>query len=61
MSEPQENVAPEEHPAQGDAEGPEAGDGLQKVEPGTGGYQDRDPKTEMPRVPGQPETQDKDD
>ncbi len=27
-------------------------------EPGAGGYGDRDPKTEMPRVPGAPETMD---
>jgi hypothetical protein len=27
-------------------------------DPGTGGYAGRDPKTEMPRVPSEPETQD---
>jgi len=27
-------------------------------EPGLGGYEGRDPKTEMPRVPSSPETQD---
>jgi len=29
-----------------------------QVEPGTGGYAGRDPKTDMPRVPSVPETQD---
>ncbi len=28
------------------------------VEPGSGGYAGRDPKTDMPRVPSAPETQD---
>jgi hypothetical protein len=33
-------------------------DGLPRVRSGTGGYDDRDPKTDMPRVPSVPETQD---
>jgi len=28
------------------------------TDPGLGGYKDRDPKTEMPRVPSAPDTQD---
>ena len=29
--------------------------------PGPGGYEGRDPKTDMPRVPGEPDTQDDDE
>jgi hypothetical protein len=32
-----------------------------EVEPGIGGYAGRDPKTEMPRVPTAPETQEDSD
>ena len=28
------------------------------TDPGLGGYEDRDPKTEMPRIPSSPDTQD---
>lgn len=37
-----------------DATADEIGD----VDPGVGGYEGRDPQTEMPRVPSVPETQD---
>lgn len=30
----------------------------EQLDPGVGGYGERDPKTEMPRVPSVPETQD---
>lgn len=40
-----------------DATADEKGPGEQ-LDPGIGGYGDRDPKTEMPRVPSVPETQD---
>jgi hypothetical protein len=30
----------------------------EQVDPGIGGYADRDPKTDMPRMPSVPETQD---
>jgi hypothetical protein len=33
-------------------------DGNLNVKPGPGGYAGRDPKTEMPRLPSVPETQD---
>ncbi len=33
------------------------GAGVPTVEPGAGGYAGRDPKTDMPRVPSAPETQ----
>lgn len=31
--------------------------GLEEPDPGVGGYEGRDPKDEMPRVPGEPGTQ----
>lgn len=37
---------------------PAGTEGKLDVEPGPGGYAGRDPKTEMPRVPSVPETQD---
>jgi len=37
---------------------PEGIEGKLDVEPGPGGYAGRDPKTEMPRMPSIPETQD---
>jgi hypothetical protein len=40
-----------------DATADEKGPGEQ-LDPGIGGYEGRDPKTEMPRVPTAPETQD---
>jgi hypothetical protein len=63
MTETYDDVTHEEPAGQDGEEGGEApeGEGVQKVEAGTGGYQGRDPKTEMPRVPGQPETQDQDE
>lgn len=36
---------------------PGGADGKLDVEPGPGGYEGRDPKKEMPRVPSVPETQ----
>lgn len=33
-------------------------DTLPKITPGRAGYDDRDPATDMPRVPSSPETQD---
>ena len=32
--------------------------GVENVDPGLGGYEGRDPKTEMPRIPSEPDTQD---
>ncbi|HWC87792.1 MAG TPA: hypothetical protein VG388_14735 [Solirubrobacteraceae bacterium] len=34
-------------------------DSLEEIPPGIGGYDDRDPGKEMPRVPSSPQTQDK--
>ncbi len=44
----------------GAGKGPASADspGVPDVEPGPGGYAGRDPKTEMPRIPSVPETQD---
>ncbi|MGI8864543.1 MAG: hypothetical protein ACR2JH_09135 [Solirubrobacteraceae bacterium] len=69
MTEPHEQPRPEEEerPIPGQGEGltdddasyptsdPEAGP---EVTPGPGGYEGRDPATDMPRVPSAPETQD---
>ncbi len=43
--------------AQGKDEYPAGVDGTLDVTPGPGGYAGRDPKTEMPRLPSVPETQ----
>ncbi len=32
--------------------------GVEDVDPGLGGYEARDPKSEMPRIPSTPDTQD---
>ncbi len=46
----------------GAGKGPAEADspGAPEVEPGPGGYAGRDPKTDMPRIPSVPESQDDD-
>ena len=50
----------EEQQREGDEETYEAEhpEGAPHVEPGPGGYEGRDPKTDMPRVPSAPEAED---
>lgn len=50
---------PEEPADFGEGKGPAEADspGEPEAEPGPGGFAGRDPKTEMPRVPSVPETQ----
>lgn len=45
-------------PFGGDAPNPDVVSDEDPGEPGIGGYGGRDPKTEMPRMPSEPETQD---
>ena len=51
---------PAEPPEFGGGKGPAEADsaGEPQTSPGPGGYADRDPKTDMPRMPSVPETQD---
>lgn len=51
---------PEEGVDFGAGKGPAEADspGEPNVDPGVGGYEGRDPKTDMPRIPSAPETQD---
>lgn len=52
----------EETPADAEKQKPASEGGDPEIDsasaPGSGGYGDRDPKTDMPRVPSSPETQD---
>jgi len=54
---PADDKSAEAQPSESEGD-PEIGSG---EAPGPGGYEGRDPKTEMPRIPGEPETQDDDE